>query len=763
MPDPPSTPIPLLSQIRDKTSQIFGRRPCTWQLKAVEAVLKRDRDVVCIAGTGSGKTLTFWMPLLFRRDGIQIVVAPLNILGKQNVEQLAALGDIAEGKYQVIVVNPEIIMKDGGGFEKLWKNDAFVSRIISIVWDEAHCISTWGDFRPEYKEAGRLRHLIPLEIPFYVVSATLPPQILSNVMDTLQINRSKATIIQHSNDRPNVHITIRKIQYSLNSYRDLAFLIKDHWKSDDERPPKFLIFFDNISDSFREKEVAAFRDGRTWGLCCTDSFGMGIDLPDIALVIQWRAKCGICTLWQRFGRGAHDPNLKATAVLFAEAKYFDNEKEKAALVKAKRDEKGKRRAQDQDAERVIPSIADHALAENRNATIGSSCDVPAPTRIADAVAKCQAWREVYGQSASTLAQWKAKGKFKKKLMNDESLEPAMDDMLNAGTREWNCYRAPSMVYFENDKLESDHQNCRSDVPTGCARCSPPSIDKQLCCSLCSPASFTHLHFLESPTTRTCPPQYPPPPSARRLDMKYKATPIDMDLRGALHEFQKERMQAKYGAALLKNLGPAMIMSNDILQRIVDAAHTGHITSIGDLKHDLKWNQVEEYGQDIVCIVSAHAPPTPPISNPRAAAPRQLGPAQSNVPSRNMALSPALPSGAAQAKTRWPTSCSPIAEKNWLCPRFSLQTPARSLPVGDATDENCPPSHEERRARDPAVAGPLSHQTPFIGAGATAATNVFHFPRHAELHTVEGIAITPSMHPSTGIPPSRFYSASIPQR
>ncbi|THH13848.1 hypothetical protein EW146_g6414 [Bondarzewia mesenterica] len=187
----------------------------------------------------------------------------------------------------------------------------------------------------------------------------------------------------------------------------------------------------------------------------------------------------------------------------------------------------------------------------------------------------------------------------------------------------------------------------------------------------------------------------PPPSARRLDTKYKATPIDMDLRGALHEFWKERMQTKHGAALLKNLGLAMIMSNDILQRIVDAVHAGRITSIGDLK--------------------PHTPPTPPILNPRAAAPRQLGPAQSNVPSRNTALLPALPSGAAQAKTRRQTSCSTcgvvghnslIAEKNRLCPRFGLQTPARSLPVGDATDENCPPSHEERHERDPAVAGPL---------------------------------------------------------
>jgi ATP-dependent DNA helicase RecQ len=82
----------LLSEIRDKIEGVFGYRPCLWQIKVVRAILKRDRDVVSIAATGSGKTLTFWMPLLFIPDGIQIVVTPLNILGKQNVDSLAKVG-----------------------------------------------------------------------------------------------------------------------------------------------------------------------------------------------------------------------------------------------------------------------------------------------------------------------------------------------------------------------------------------------------------------------------------------------------------------------------------------------------------------------------------------------------------------------------------------------------------------------------------------------------------------------------------------------
>jgi len=63
-----------------------------WQIQAVHTILKGDQDVVSIAATGSGKTLTFWMPLLFHPQGIQIVVTPLNILGTQNVENLRQLG-----------------------------------------------------------------------------------------------------------------------------------------------------------------------------------------------------------------------------------------------------------------------------------------------------------------------------------------------------------------------------------------------------------------------------------------------------------------------------------------------------------------------------------------------------------------------------------------------------------------------------------------------------------------------------------------------
>jgi len=84
--------VPTFLEIRRCAQEKFGVRPCLWQLKVANALLRGDKDVVCTAGTGMGKTLVFWLPLLFCPDGIQIVVTPLNLLGKQNAASLAKAG-----------------------------------------------------------------------------------------------------------------------------------------------------------------------------------------------------------------------------------------------------------------------------------------------------------------------------------------------------------------------------------------------------------------------------------------------------------------------------------------------------------------------------------------------------------------------------------------------------------------------------------------------------------------------------------------------
>jgi superfamily II DNA helicase RecQ len=80
--------LPSLNAMREAVKERFGFFPCTWQLKAALTQLER-KDLVTLAPTGSGKTLTFWIPLLFNGDEIIIIVTPLIVLGEKNVNELS--------------------------------------------------------------------------------------------------------------------------------------------------------------------------------------------------------------------------------------------------------------------------------------------------------------------------------------------------------------------------------------------------------------------------------------------------------------------------------------------------------------------------------------------------------------------------------------------------------------------------------------------------------------------------------------------------
>ncbi|KAF8185802.1 P-loop containing nucleoside triphosphate hydrolase protein [Mycena galopus ATCC 62051] len=383
------------AEIRAKAVERLGYMPSRRGL---------DGDVVCISVTGSGKTLTFWLPLLFRPHGIQLVISPLNILGQQNVAQLAAMkingititAETATRQnfqvrvhiygYSVVVTNVETLMQSDGGFEKLWNKPDFTSRLISLVWDKGHCASTWAAFRPEYKQVTRLRYLIPRDIPFVIVSATLPPAVLSDVMKNLQVSLNKCTIIHRSNDRPNIHLVVREMKYAMNGYKDLVFLFPDDWKPSIEAakflrarlPPehwhKIKWFNSEMSTEFKDVESDALKSGQIWGLCCTDSFGMGLDLPDVLLVIQWKSTCDMCTLWQRLARAARALNLVAIGLFLVEPKCFDANIAKAEARAAKRAAASKKRKQPED-------MGEDSPAKRAAGSAPDEPDIPVPREI----------------------------------------------------------------------------------------------------------------------------------------------------------------------------------------------------------------------------------------------------------------------------------------------------------------------------------------------------------------------------------------------
>jgi superfamily II DNA helicase RecQ len=176
-----------------------------------------------------------------------------------------------------------------------------------------HCVKQWGtEFRPNYALLGLLRFRLPT-IPLHVTSATIPPHILPKVLESLFIKDKSTIIIRRSNDRSNVHLVVEPLRHPQSSWLDLDRILKLHTyynplaaSSNDaaRRPPPFLVFVNKRKEAesgcvhewssapdnymknkvvwfhsgmrsqFREETISDLREGKIWGLLCTDTAGM---------------------------------------------------------------------------------------------------------------------------------------------------------------------------------------------------------------------------------------------------------------------------------------------------------------------------------------------------------------------------------------------------------------------------------------------------------------------------------------------------------
>ncbi|KAG0694255.1 P-loop containing nucleoside triphosphate hydrolase protein [Suillus ampliporus] len=621
--------VPSFSAIREKLQNHFSKRACLWQLKVTDAFLQNDHDIICIAGTGMGKTLAFWSPLALNDMGILIVVTPLNQLGEQSISFLEKAGiqsisisaetasmenfcGIEDSHYCGIITSPEQLMKPGGEFEKLLRNINFASKLIGIIFDEAHCIVTWGEFRPEYKELERLRYILPCQVPFMIASAMLTSDALRDICRLLHLRSENLVTIHVSTDCPNIKIRVHKIKYSLASYADLAFLIPTGMKLDDPPPPKFLIFFDSIQDGistakylrarlppdlrekvkwfnsdmtteFKEAEVTNFIAGDTWGLCTTEAFGMGMDVPDVALVIQWRASCKLSALWQRFGRAARDHALEGTALLFVEKEYFDDvRKDKHKHQERKNKATSAPDSQPAAKRRVINSL--------------TTVDIPHPEEGDGAQATSSGSAEntpiVTDVQLRELMRPASTSERASRQKKEKELDRAMDLLINANYRGVGCRRKVFNIQFDNESADSSHLISNASDAEGCSRCAP--IIPKVCCDIHHPLAFSLFNPIIVP-------QLPRLPIRSRL-AKYTMGPQEFKLCEALEDWRDQKTVEIYGRSHLIDLGPTVVMGDSVLDQIVDCAHFQKIKIADDLRKETHWSVNDNLAREVIAII-----------------------------------------------------------------------------------------------------------------------------------------------------------------
>ena len=302
------------------------------------------RDTLGLMPTGGGKSITFQVPAL-AKEGVCIVITPLLALMKDQVmglrkrgilahavnssmrsdEIMAAYDNCVIGNCRFLYVSPERLQSE------LFLNKIIEMKVSMIVVDEAHCISQWGyDFRPSYLHIAEIRNILP-DAPVLALTATATPRVAADIMDKL--NFSKPNLFKMSFERKNIAYVVRKTQSkeqqmisilqkvpgsaivyvrSRKRTREYADLLKKAGMSAD-------FFHAGLTVKEKDKRQEEWTKGKTRVIVCTNAFGMGIDKPDVRVVIHIDAPESLEAYFQEAGRAGRDGNKSYAVFLWSGA------------------------------------------------------------------------------------------------------------------------------------------------------------------------------------------------------------------------------------------------------------------------------------------------------------------------------------------------------------------------------------------------------------------------------------------------------------
>ncbi|RDB14985.1 putative ATP-dependent DNA helicase RecQ [Hypsizygus marmoreus] len=325
-------------------------------------------SVICVVPQ---RRLTHLLPS--SKGKVTIVVSPLISLHDEQVETFESefglcatainsahsgctkevMSGVVSGAWQIVMISPEMLLSRRF-IDCVLRKPEFGSRCLSVFIDEAHCVSHWGaSFRKKYGTLGIVRAFLLRAVPIVAVSAMLTQHVHDDLLNKLQFDENNYLFVNIGNDRPAVSQVIRAIEHPMNTYRDLNFLVPEGIKtptdikkafvySDDtqdggwitdhlnDRVPETFVklglvrpYNATLSKKYRCEVMRVFKAGIVHILVCTDAAGMGCNIPDVDVIVQWKAPANLSSWVQRAGRAARAAGRTGMAVMLVEKSAFE--------------------------------------------------------------------------------------------------------------------------------------------------------------------------------------------------------------------------------------------------------------------------------------------------------------------------------------------------------------------------------------------------------------------------------------------------------
>jgi len=351
-----------LPRIERVLQGLWGERKLhSFQLEALHAVLT-GHDVLTLAPTGSGKSLTYQLPALLR-DGCTLVISPLIALirdqvitlreqhglsmvnclvsGMSSAEQEEVLNDALASKVKILYLSPERLR------DPRFRVALAKLPVVQLVVDEAHCISTWGhDFRPDFLEIPALLGTTGIRrVPVHALTATATPQVQQEIVHALnfpipdEVAPYRPAPLIHVSSHMRQNLIYRLYHYSNAAEgEERAVEIVRQLVSNQEHGGAGIIYVatrakaERLAERLRISNITAhayhgglqpaerhtiqelFMDGAIDVICCTNAFGMGVDKQNIRFVLHYDHPSSVEAYAQETGRAGRD-GRRAYAIL----------------------------------------------------------------------------------------------------------------------------------------------------------------------------------------------------------------------------------------------------------------------------------------------------------------------------------------------------------------------------------------------------------------------------------------------------------------